>query len=375
MHSPRSCAVVGLVLLFGCTQVRDSDAFDSSGATEGPGSTSSAEPTSTSSGDAAEATGAAGTTGAAESSESGGTEPVIYDVAAGDEAGAPTSGCQKIDFLFVVDNSASMGSHQAALRSSFGPFMDTIVETVQAQDYHVMVVDSDAGDDIATCEPCSPDSFWCGDWCDAKANLDVSCETTLGAGEVAPYNHEASNEICGVPGENRFLTSDASPAELKSLFECVANVGIFGSGAELPMSALVEAVSTQAGAGGCNEGFLRDDAILVVTVITDDYPVSGTPDNASTSGAPQAWRDALVQAKGGNADNIVMLGIVNTEDATCVAGAGDPIVHPTERFVDFVGSFGERGLTGNICESSYVGFFEDAVALIDTACDEFTPEG
>lgn len=300
---------------------------------------------------------------------------MMYDVGAGDGASPPLSGCQKIDFLFVVDNSASMGSHQAALLASFGPFMDTIIDTVQAQDYHVMVVDTDAGDDIESCEPCSPDSFWCGDWCEAKASLDVGCETTLGAGEVAPYNHEASNTICGVPNGDRYLTSDADPAALKSLFECVADVGIFGSGAELPMSALVEAVSTQSAPGGCNDGFLRDDAILVATVISDDYPVSGTPDNASTMGAPQAWRDALVEAKGGNADNIVMLGIVNTEDATCVAGAGDPIVHPTERFVDFVGGFGDRGLTGNICESSYAGFFEQAVGLIDTACEEFTPEG
>ena len=296
----------------------------------------------------------------------------VFDVGAGDGL-MPSDGCTKIDFLFVVDNSASMGAHQAALINSFGPFLETIFATVQAQDYHIMVVDSDAGDDInSACEPCTPDSFWCGDWCDAKANLDVACETTLGAGEVAPYNNEASNTICGVPDGKRYLTSDSTQAELDSLFSCIGDVGIFGSGAELPMSAMVQAVS---GAGGCNGDFLRSDAILVATFISDDYPVPNTPDNASSVGGLGEWFDAVVAAKGGNADNVVMLGITNTEDAACVRGAGEPVVHPTERFVEFVDAFGDRGLTGNICADNYGAFFEEAVGLIDVACDEYEPEG
>jgi hypothetical protein len=155
----------------------------------------------------------------------------------------------------------------------------------------------------------------------------------------------------------------------------MAKVGIFGSGAELPTSAVAEAVTTQNAAGACNAGFVRDDAILVVTFISDDYPVPGTDDNASTVGSPQEWYDAVVAAKNGKPENVVMLGIINTPDASCVSGAGDPIVHPTERFVEFVGLFGDRGLTANICSSDYNEFFEQAVGLIDTACDEFQPEG
>ena len=115
--------------------------------------------------------------------------------------------------------------------------------------------------------------------------------------------------------------------------------------------------------------------MLVVTLISDDYPVPDTTDNASTVGSPQAWHDALVQAKGGNEDHVVMLGIINTEDASCVAGAGDPIVHPTERFVELVQMFGDRGFMGNVCGSNYDVFFEQAVSIVDTACDEFVPEG
>ncbi|MEM6997070.1 MAG: hypothetical protein AAF721_41585 [Myxococcota bacterium] len=366
----RGCALVVVWLgLAACGSPPGTSRFDSasSGTEASSGDASTAAPGSTS-GHASD------TGGAASGVDSTGTG-VIFDVAVGDE-GTPTGqGCSKIDFLFVVDNSASMGAHQSALLSSFGPFMDTIFATVAAQDYHIMVVDSDGDADISgTCEPCIPNSFWCGDWCEAKADLDVACETTLGAGEVAPYNNQASNTICGVPDGRRYLTSDSAPDEIKSLFQCIGKVGIFGSGAELPMSALVDAVTVESAAGGCNAGFLRDDAILVVTFITDDYPVDLTPDNASTVGSPAAWVDAVVTAKGGNADNVVMLGIMNTPEASCVRGAGTPVVHPTERFVEFVDGF-DRGLTGNICSTSYSAFFEEAVGLIDTACDEYEPEG
>jgi len=287
----------------------------------------------------------------------------------GGDAGG--DGCQKIDFLFVIDNSASMGAYQTQLIDAFGPFMDTIFSTVKAKDYNIMVVDSDYEHIDETCEPCDPDSFWCGDWCTAKASLDLACEKTLGAGEVAPYNFEASNAICGVPGGKRYLTSSLGQSAIEALFPCIAKVGTFGSGAERPMSALVAAVTKEADQGGCNQGFLRDDAVLVVTVISDDYPVPSTDDDASTVGTVEAWYEAIVGAKKGHPENVVMLGILNTTDATCVAGAGDPIVHPTQKFIDLVAKFGKTGIAGNICDGNFNAFFEQAVGLIDTTCDDF----
>ena len=369
----RSKCVFWGVLLAGCASGPRVEPFDSAG-----GASSGADGSAGMSGNGTDGDGGHTAEGdaSAEEGDDGGGDDGVFDVGAADDGADSTDGCTKIDFLFVVDNSGSMGAHQTALVDSFGPFMDTIFATLDAQDYRIMVTDSDADGDISgACEPCTPDSFWCDDWCDAKADLDVACEQALGAGEVAPYNHQASNEICGVPDGKRYLTSDLDQATIKDLFACMARVGIFGSGAEMPTSAIAEAVTTQNEAGGCNAGFVRDDAILVVTFISDDYPVPGTADNASTVGTPQEWYDAVVAAKNNKPENVVMLGIINTEDATCVSGAGDPIVHPTERFVEFVDLFGERGLTANICSDNYNAFFEQAVGLIDTACDEFEPEG
>lgn len=358
-------AVVGCAVDVGAGNSFDGDGDTSpvSGATRGTATSGAASSAGTETSASTEASGADG------ADSTGG---IKYDLGAGGDAGVDIlMGCQKVDFLFVVDNSGSMGAHQARLVSSFPLFMQTVFNEVTAQDYNIMVVDSDAGADLAYCAGCNPA---CGpDFC---GNEWTDCESTLGAGEIAPYTCNASNTPCELPDGKRFINSEIGETTIQEKFGCMAKVGTCGSAGERAFSAMVEAVTTQATAGECNDGFLRDDAVLVVTVITDDYPVTGTNDDASTVGTIDAWYDALVTAKHGLQDNIVMLGIINLEGSTCVqdGSAGGPAVHPTQKFVDFVAQFGERGIVGDICsEPDYSQFFAEAVAVIDTACDEFEP--
>ena len=51
-------------------------------------------------------------------------------------------GCEKVDFLFVIDDSGSMIDEQEQLVASFPGFIDTIQNTLTAQDYRIMVVDT-----------------------------------------------------------------------------------------------------------------------------------------------------------------------------------------------------------------------------------------
>src|SRR5688572_4421644 len=60
-------------------------------------------------------------------------------------AAAPATGCTKVDFLFVVDNSLSMLEEQTALVQSFPGFMRVVEQALGASDFHIMVVDTDAG--------------------------------------------------------------------------------------------------------------------------------------------------------------------------------------------------------------------------------------
>src|SRR5690606_41723616 len=64
-------------------------------------------------------------------------------------------------------------------------------------------------------------------------------------------------------------------------------------------------VAPQGPAHDCNEGFIRDDAILVVTFITDEDDNQGD----GSAGTPDGWKAALVSAKKGDDAGIVVLEI------------------------------------------------------------------
>lgn len=294
----------------------------------------------------------------------------------GETAGSVGGPCGKVDFLFAIDNSGSMGGFQQNLAQSFPGFIDAIQQGVAAQDYHIMVVDSDAlatmGSNVSGCGPdgtCAsmcptcPSGAICACTCESEAteciDASASCDDTHGAGVVK----NQSGQDCGVVGGQRFMT-DAQP-DLAETFQCLALVGDYGHAMERPVTAAIKAITTHSEAGGCNEGFLRDDALLVVTFITDDPPgamAASQYEDAGYLAHPDRWFDDLVAAKGGNPKNVVVLGVVSQSFGADV-------------FVEFVELFGDRGLLGEVTAPSYDGFFAEAVGLVDVACDEFEPEG
>ncbi len=255
-------------------------------------------------------------------------------------------GCQAVDFLFVIDNSISMQDQQNALKAAFPNFIDTITSTLPTTDYHIMVVDTDA-EGRCTPQTCShatcqaADQYACG-------NQFEACDDIRGAGVVHPAGQGATNAPCVLEGGNRYIV-EGQP-ELAATFECIASVGLAGNPSERPLDGMVEAVSAPLqGAGGCNEGFLRDDAILVVTFLSDDP-------NVEDENTAQTAYDAVVAAKNGNPSAIVMLGLIPD-------GQG--------HWVDFIGSFGERGIQGPIATEDYNQFFLDAVGIIESTCLDF----
>lgn len=318
-----------------------------------------------------------------------GPAPIKLDVAGGQASaddGGGEAGCDKVDFLFVVDNSGSMEDEQQNLVASFPGFISTIKDTLMAQDYHIMVVDTDAEslsfssinctNNVCTCMPepqccyalCSgngpiqinpPPTECAGMACDGF-ELPTGCPVTLGAGKA----EDPLGNPCGIENDARFMT-DSQP-DLEGTFECVAVVGAGGDGNERPMEAMSLAVTNETAVGGCQEGFLRDDAILVVTFITDE-------EDGGSTGTPAAWRQTLVDAKGGNEDAIVVLGLLG--DAGVAGGTcnGDQ-ADDAQALRTFAESFA-HGAWASVCAPSYNGFFEDAVSVIDTTCDEFVPEG
>ena len=267
--------------------------------------------------------------------------------------------CNKVDFLFVIDNSISMLPEQTSLAAAFPGFIQAIEDSLDTDD-HILVTDTDLS---GWCTPgnCAnpnnlhptcqgPNSYAC------TGQFD-DCDITLGAGVVRPAGQGASNMFCDPFGGKRYIV-EAEP-DKTGTFDCMAHVGLAGFPAERPVDAIVQALSPGLNqAGGCNDAFLRDDAILVVTFISDD------DGNNEVNTMAEAYA-AIVAAKGGDADRIVMLGLMPAPDNNCsfTPGAG-------EHWLSLIEMFGERGLHGPSCDDDFVPFFQGAVDVIVQACQD-----
>jgi hypothetical protein len=255
-------------------------------------------------------------------------------------------GCKAVDFLFVVDNSLSMVTEQSNLTLSFPRFIEIAQSTLEAKDFHIMAVTTDGAR--------APEG---------SAPLDAAaCDGVLGAGR----RRSSGGEDCRIEGGLAFMTGEQP--NLAETFSCAARVGTFGNSDSEPMQAMLAAVSPALNAeAGCNSGFFRDDAVLVVVFISDE-------EDEDSPGDPEEWHRLLLDAKGGNEDALVVLGLIGDNNiegglpgGPCNFFAADA----APRLQQFVSNFARRGLAGSVCALSYASFFEQAVSWIDSACTEF----
>ncbi len=304
------------------------------------------------------------------------------DLGGGIDLPGETMRCDKIDLVFVIDNSASMYDEQLSLLASFPEFIGEIEAVLPSGDYRVMVMDTDVGQWNGGCYEAMYNSFDCGLWCGANCDPGCNCECNsepcapfspmpcdaqLGVGRVT----NSAGAPCGIPDGRRYLLpEDPDPNEM---FQCLATVGLLGVTVERPMQALTTGLGPLSEPGQCNEGFLRDDALLIVTVVTDE------DDSLASLGDPADWKSTLVDIKGGVDTSVVVLGLLGDPD---VAGGLCSPFDPTdnsgassaERLREWAESF-PFGSWGSVCEPSYVPFFRDAIETIDEACEEFIPPG
>lgn len=294
----------------------------------------------------------------------------------GGTTGEPEKGCRKVDFLFIVDNSGSMGDEQQNLIASFPGFIETIqAELELASDYHIMVIDTDAYVFSGCQFMCDFFQLCIGSGMDYVCNMTQPemCEDVLGAGVIHPKGIDSSSKDCEFSTLLRYM--DISQPDLPGAFACAAQVGTGStSDPEKPMQAMVNAIAPTGEAHDCNAGFLRDDAILVVTFITDEDDNQGD----GSAGTPDGWKASLIAAKGNDPDALVVLGLFGDQDKpNYICPPFDPDAasgaEPSPRLRQFVESFGDHGVAGSVCADSYKPFFDQAVAVIDSTCDDFIP--
>jgi hypothetical protein len=282
----------------------------------------------------ATSTGSSGSSGVDTGMET--TPPPIFDLGPiPDMPPSMKNGCSKVDFLFVIDNSSSMGPYQVNLVSNFPAFIDGIQNTLDNVDsYQVGVITTDAYTyNVAGCQQ-------------------------LSSLVVQTGGNQSSNMACGPYDDGyNFMTQND---DLASSFSCAATVGSGGSGNEQPQAALVGAVQRiHGGIGECNEGFIRDDALLVIVYMGNEN------DNSPTT--PMASYDAVVEAKLDIPENVVVMSITDFPGNPC-GGFGGSV-----EMTNFTMLWGENGVLVPICEPDYGPFFEDSIDIIDVACENFIP--
>lgn len=238
-------------------------------------------------------------------------EPGLVAPIPPDAAACATLGCNKVDVLFVVDNSPSMASAQRRLREAFPAFLKQFTTKLERTDFHLMVVDTDAAGQDLTCNRLCPNLGFdasigenqglCTGFPCASISDRTLCDFTLGAGVVYPVAANASNRNCNFPDGRRYLTSHDD--DLEERFLCSATVGTLGDGNERPIGAMLAALGAESQKGGCNEGFLRDDALLLVVIVTDAGNTAAELDSAKV---PE-WRKKLLDLKCGREEGVVVM--------------------------------------------------------------------
>lgn len=276
--------------------------------------------------------------------------------------------CERIDFVFVVDNSSSMADEQENLVAAVPGFVDAMQNALpDVKDLRVGVVDTDAYPGLGNPDPL--------DACPEDAECD-SCDYTLGALTTKPNSAADPDASCEFGSEMPYM--DGLSEDFAGEFECAALVGTEGNPIEQTASALVDAVSEDMNAEGeCNEGFVRDNALLVFLVISDeeDNFETGAFEQDGSLGDPQRWHDAIIDAKGGKETNVVALGLIGGSprfDDCEDLSVGLDGAEQTTRLQRFIDKF-DQGFTGSVCGEGYDAFFNDALETVAEGCKFFIP--
>lgn len=203
-----------------------------------------------------------------------------------------------VDILFIIDDSGSMGTFQQRLARNSGLFIEKFFNA-KFIDYHIGVTTSD----------------------------------------VSGMGYGKDGKLESFSGK-KFVTRDMDDGEevLGELF----NVGVTGAAVEKFLSVPQMTFSKQY-LKTHNKGFYRDDAHLVIFVITD------TEDQSNVS--PEEAYKFLVDLKKGDERKVHYAGaIVTIEKERCEGESDQPVPLKLRKMIN---SFQSRGYIFNICKSNY----------------------
>lgn len=270
-----------------------------------------------------------------------------------DGAPAPNEECQKMDILFVIDDSNSMKEEQGNLAQNFPKFVDTMntfkTKSGAKIDWRVAVTTTGRDAHITAATPIGP--------------IPVDQKGDNGA----------FRDPLGCGGEPRKWIED-DDANALGTFACVAQVGDQGPGYEMPLECMKLALVDRV-ADGTNAGFLRNDALTAVIILTDEEDGSRHDDGFTinldgTSSDPGYTPVAEYVA---TLDSSVGVGkwatAVIAGPTNCKSAFGDAA--EAKRLKEFVALAGPNGSFSSICSGDLTTAIQNALGTFDGACKKF----
>ena len=172
---------------------------------------------------------------------------------------------EKVDILFVVDNSKSMVGEQRAIAESFSRFTAELDENFGEGEYHIAVITT--GLESEDCGPCPPDqpNYYS---CINETGEGGRFQDLLGRNRGTVQEPEfqfASDPTCRIM-DSSSVDSCFYDTHME---QGVIFVGVRGCGYERGLAPMRQALETPL-LESWNHGFLRQEAQLVVVVISDE---------------------------------------------------------------------------------------------------------
>lgn len=289
-------------------------------------------------------------TGGADSSGGG----LLLDVGNGETGIGPTSGCRAIDVLFALDSSGSMIEERAALAATNA--FSQILVTLEGL--------NGGGIDYRVGLTTANDHGWM---------------VPLGWLEPDPWFDSTVTEL-----ETMSLAFNGAAGQIN-------NLGDPPTGCEHALTSAVNLLVSD------TSGFVRDDALLVLVLVTDvdDFGAYDQIDgNSCGLGCAQAPSDLnalqtlLVDTvKAGQEDGVAVVTIAGdptvkdglnfcNQPGSCGCGGLDCAVFHATRLYQFADMLGDQGIAADLCGANVPQVVEAALTdNIDQICQDFEPEG
>ena len=268
---------------------------------------------------------------------------------------APQEVCDKMDIMFVIDNSGSMSEEQGNLATNFPLFVNVLDSFV-----------SEGGAPI--------------DYRLALTSTGVSKSWTIEPIPGFPIPETQAGDD-GAMLQRCTMTRrwfEKGDPDVATTFGCAAALGTDGPASEMPMAAMKMAFDERM-VDGTNQGFRREDALLAIVVLTDENDCSreddgftlGFAEDVCTAVEPAATYKQFLDTYSGGAGRWAIAVIAGPGPGACSSTFGS--ADESTRLIELAGMAGANGVVSSICEGDLASALGQALSTFDTACDELPP--